>query len=287
MAVNSWSDWMVTNRRRESGFARAAARSPVSTFSALDWATAARISSGGMPSASQVRASAHSAGKCLFKAREFFGRSDGTDGGQQDRREAEGEQYIVLELAQQAGRSLLARGGLHDLFRLGDVDDLQGSGDGVDLEDPLSGPGHRLVVVVYPGQDVHVAVVRTEYDGTVLLVDAHRPHLIVPDIVDFLVVDAGRLRIGLELLRELPDLLLLRTGDAGVGIKEVAAEGHGWHGQSFKASRSFCCSPSVEKTFHPWATNSASASACSGKSSATCFEGQASSASAHTRPCSS
>src|SRR5206468_1022639 len=151
---------------------------------------------------------------------------------------------------------------------------LQGPGDGVDLKDPVSGPGHRLVVVVHPGENVHVALVRTEYDGPVLLVDAHGAHLVVPDIVDFLVVDAGRFRIGLELLRELPDLPLLRTGDAGIGVKEVTAEGHGWHGHSFKASRSFCCSPSVEKTFHPWATNSGSASACSGKSKATCFEGQ-------------
>ena len=93
MAVKSLSDWMVTNRRRVSGCSRAAARSPVSTFSFLGWATtAARISSGGMPSASHVRASAHSAGKCLFTARSSSGVLHGPDGWQQDGREAEGEQ---------------------------------------------------------------------------------------------------------------------------------------------------------------------------------------------------
>ena len=68
MAVKSLSDRIVTNRRRVSGWTSAAAKSPVSTCSFLGWATAARISSGGMPSDSHINASAHSAGKCLFKA---------------------------------------------------------------------------------------------------------------------------------------------------------------------------------------------------------------------------
>src|SRR5262249_32779915 len=102
------------------------------------------------------------------------------------------------------------------------------------------GPGHRLVVVVYPRQDVRVALVGMEDHGPVLLVYAHGPHFVVPDIMDFLVVNGRRLWIGFELLRKLTHLLLLRTRNSSVCVQKVATKGDGRHSYTVRASKILC-----------------------------------------------
>ena len=124
--------------------------------------------------------------------------------------------------------------------------------------------------------------------GPVLLVDPHRADLVVLDIVDFLVVDAGRLRVGLELLGELPDLPLLGTGNAGEGVEEVAAEGHGGGmGSLLQGVEELLPARRRGNTFHPWLLEQRLRLGLFRQQHGHFFEGQASSASAQTRPCSS
>ena len=160
MAVKSLSDWIVTNRRRESGCSRAVAKSVgVHLVFLLAWRPPPALLRAAIPSASQISASAHSAGRCLFRASRSSGCPHGPHRWQQDGRHAEGEQQVVVEWSSRPAAFFLRR--RHDgLFGLADVEDLQGPRDRVDLEGPVLGPVHRLVVVVHPDEDVHIALGR-------------------------------------------------------------------------------------------------------------------------------
>ena len=120
MAVKSLSDRMVTNRRRVSGCSRAAARSPVSTFSFLGWATAARISSGRHALGQPHQGLGAFGRQVLVQGQEFVGcrapparRAAGWPAG---RRRAAGRRRTG---SNKPAGLLLVRLGRHDLFRLG------------------------------------------------------------------------------------------------------------------------------------------------------------------------
>ena len=86
------------------------------------------------PSASQMRALAASEGKCWPGASNSSGRPNRPDGREQDRGDAERQEVVVLDrLHQPGGFAPFAAVGMPG-FHLFDVEDLQRSGTGVDLE---------------------------------------------------------------------------------------------------------------------------------------------------------
>ena len=170
IAVSSSSDWIVTNRRRESGCWRAAARSEVSTAGLV--VAGHRLPHGFRGLAfGQPDEGLGSLGRQMLAQRdEFLGvptaltagrRISGTPNESRRRRPGHRRAPVALRRSPRLGPPAEPPR----------PEDLQGTGAGIDLERPPPGPLHRVVVVVHPEQDVDVALVRVHHHGPVLLVD--------------------------------------------------------------------------------------------------------------------
>ena len=118
-----------------------------------------------------------------------------------------------------AGR-LLRRGFHRGHCHLRGVD-LHRTGLGVDRALVTRRPVVGIVVLVGPEQQVDISGLGLEHDRPVRLVDPQRPHFRVPSAGDLLVVEAGRIRVGLKLLDHRPHARLLRTGEPGKRLQKI------------------------------------------------------------------
>ena len=137
----------------------------------------------------------------LAEADQILDLADGPDRRKQDGRDSEGQDQVIGVGCEEPRFLRLFRGYRRGCGNMIQTDDLNRPRGGVDFKDPVLGPGHRLVVVIDPDKDMHVALLGVQHDRPILLIDADGAYLVVLDIVDFLVVDSCRSWIRKKLRR--------------------------------------------------------------------------------------
>ena len=121
------------------------------------------------------------------------------------------------------------------LFRCLDIDDLEGTGDTVDLTGLAASPGVGIVVFVDPQQHVGAALLRGADNAAVVLIDAQGAELGVAAAIDAFVVQTRAGGLVHELDDELMHLGPAAIGQGIEGLEETAGSGdaegwmaHGW-----------------------------------------------------------
>ncbi len=94
----------------------------------------------------------------------------------------------------------------------------------VDFAAVAGGPLIGIVMLVYPKQNVDVALFGAEDNATIILVNAYRTEVLAGGITDDFIVDAGRSRVVTEAGNELHHRALFLFGNTGKCNQEVVAE---------------------------------------------------------------